>query len=113
MLVEIQPKIILKLRKNKDSDGLDIKLAEDLKNLNSIETKEAGGKKTKITTDGVEVTSDKGKANLTADKLTFGPKDDKSTDKTSTINRKRWNNIKKQRWKRFSINKPAMILMVE
>ncbi|WP_064592003.1 hypothetical protein [Streptobacillus moniliformis] len=74
----------IKVEKNKDSDGLDIKLAEDLKNLNSIETKEAGGKKTKITTDGVEVTSDKGKANLTADKLTFGPKDDKSTDKTST-----------------------------
>ncbi|WP_064607558.1 YadA-like family protein [Streptobacillus moniliformis] len=74
----------IKVEKNKDSDGLDIKLAEDLKNLNSIETKEVGGKKTKITTDGVEVTSDKGKANLTADKLTFGPKDDKSTDKTST-----------------------------
>ncbi|WP_155731171.1 hypothetical protein, partial [Streptobacillus moniliformis] len=42
----------IKVEKNKDSDGLDIKLAEDLKNLNSIETKEAGGKKTKITTDG-------------------------------------------------------------
>ncbi|WP_155733043.1 adhesin, partial [Streptobacillus moniliformis] len=73
----------IKVEKNKDSDGLDIKLAEDLKNLNSIETKEVGGKKTKITTDGVEVTSNDNKANLTANKLTFGAKDN-NTDKTET-----------------------------
>ncbi|WP_081256319.1 adhesin, partial [Streptobacillus moniliformis] len=74
----------IKVEKNKDNDGLDVKLTEDLKGLNTIETKEEKGKKTKLDTNGVEVTSDKGKANLTADKITFGPKDDKSTDKTST-----------------------------
>ncbi|WP_064580680.1 YadA-like family protein [Streptobacillus moniliformis] len=55
---------------------------EELKKKNEIVSKATEIEK--ISTDGVEVTSDKGKANLTADKLTFGPKDDKSTDKTST-----------------------------
>ncbi|MDC4459514.1 hypothetical protein NQ652_17720, partial [Acinetobacter baumannii] len=49
-----------------------------------IETKEVDGKKTKIMPDGVEVTKNGDKANLTADKLTFGPKDTNSQDKTST-----------------------------
>ncbi|WP_081256458.1 YadA-like family protein, partial [Streptobacillus moniliformis] len=74
----------IKVEKNKDNDGLDVKLTEDLKGLNTIETKEEKGKKTKLDTNGVEVTSDKGKANLTADKITFGPKETTSADKTST-----------------------------
>ncbi|WP_064581003.1 YadA-like family protein [Streptobacillus moniliformis] len=74
----------IKVEKSADSNGLDIKLAEDLKNLKSIETKKDGNKQTKITTDGVEVTNDKGKASLTGDKLTFGAKDANSADKTST-----------------------------
>ncbi|WP_064613642.1 YadA-like family protein [Streptobacillus moniliformis] len=55
---------------------------EELKKKNEIVSKATEIEK--ISTDGVEVTSDDNKANLTADKLTFGPKDDKSTDKTST-----------------------------
>ncbi|WP_155731504.1 adhesin, partial [Streptobacillus moniliformis] len=73
----------IKVTKNDSNDGLNIKLAEDLKNLNSIETKEIGGNKTKITTEGVEATNGTNKANLTADKLTFGAKDN-NTDKTET-----------------------------
>ncbi|WP_155732642.1 adhesin, partial [Streptobacillus moniliformis] len=74
----------IKVEKNKDNDGLDVKLTEDLKGLNTIETKEIGGKKTKVDTNGVEVTSNDNKANLTADKLTFGAKDTNNGDKTST-----------------------------
>ncbi|WP_155733069.1 adhesin, partial [Streptobacillus moniliformis] len=74
----------IKVTKNSANDGLDVKLAEDLKNLNSIETKEEKGKKTKIDTNGVEVISNDSKVNLTADKLTFGPKETTSADKTST-----------------------------
>ncbi|WP_081256512.1 adhesin, partial [Streptobacillus moniliformis] len=74
----------IKVEKNKDNDGLDVKLTEDLKGLNTIETKEEKGKKTKLDTNGVEVTSNDNKANLTADKLTFGAKDTNNGDKTST-----------------------------
>ncbi|WP_081256614.1 adhesin, partial [Streptobacillus moniliformis] len=74
----------IKVTKNATDDGLDIKLAENLKNLNSIETKDNNGNKTKVDTNGVEVTSNDNKANLTADKLTFGPKETTSADKTST-----------------------------
>ncbi|QXW65420.1 OmpA family protein [Streptobacillus moniliformis] len=74
----------IKVEKNKDNDGLDVKLTEDLKGLNTIETKEEKGKKTKVDTNGVEVTSNDNKANLTADKLTFGAKDTNNGDKTST-----------------------------
>uniref|UniRef100_UPI0009C0BEAB adhesin n=1 Tax=Streptobacillus moniliformis TaxID=34105 RepID=UPI0009C0BEAB len=73
----------IKVTKNDSNDGLDVKLTENLKNLNSIETKDNNGNKTKVDTNGVEVTSNDNKANLTADKLTFEAKD-KSTDKTST-----------------------------
>ncbi|WP_143605301.1 hypothetical protein, partial [Streptobacillus notomytis] len=74
----------IKVEKNSSNDGLDVKLAEDIKGLNSIETKEVDGKKTKIMSDGVEVTSNDSKSKLTGDKLTFGPKDENSADKTST-----------------------------
>ncbi|WP_081258744.1 adhesin, partial [Streptobacillus moniliformis] len=75
----------IKVTKNDSNDGLNIKLAEDLKGLNTIETKEEKGNKTKITTEGIEATNGTDKANLAADKLTFGPKESTSADKTSTI----------------------------
>ncbi|WP_196767873.1 hypothetical protein, partial [Streptobacillus moniliformis] len=74
----------IRVEKNKDSYGLDIKLAEYLKGLNTIETKDEQGQKTKITTEGIEATNGTDKANLAADKLTFGPKESTSADKTST-----------------------------
>uniref|UniRef100_UPI000B252664 hypothetical protein n=1 Tax=Streptobacillus moniliformis TaxID=34105 RepID=UPI000B252664 len=74
----------IKVEKNKDNDGLDVKLTEELKGLNTIQTTEEKGRKTKLDTNGVEVTSAKGQANPTADKITFVTNEDKSTDQTST-----------------------------